>query len=127
MNYIQIQEDAIRKYRVTINTTSKCWRRMHAHIKSRTICKWRPVNSAKATFELLHEIGHIETTTSKMRRCEEEYHATAWALERCREYGVTVPKNLIDLYQAYIDRELDRGIRRGGVGYPSPESLRLVP
>ena len=114
MTYQQIQEDAIKRYRVTIDEESKCRRRMHAHVKERRICKWHPKNSALATFELLHEIGHVETKTGLMRRCESEYAATQWALERCNEYGVIVPDNIIKRYQDYIWRELDRGIRRRG-------------
>lgn len=114
MTYQQIQEDAIKRYRVTIDEDSKCRRRMHAHVKERRICKWHSKSSALATFELLHEIGHVETKTRDMRRCESEFAATQWALERCKEYGVDVPDNIVKRYQDYIWRELDRGIRRNG-------------
>lgn len=124
MNYKQIQEEVVKKYRIKIKEHSDCWGRMHAHIKTRTICKWHPKNSVQATFDLLHEIGHIETTTSQMRRCEEEYYATKWALERCKEYGIDVPIKTIQEYQDYIDDELARGKRRGGQGYP--KSLILI-
>lgn len=124
MTYRQIQEHIIETYRVTIREHSDCWYRMHAHVKDRTICKWRPKNSARCTFDLLHEVGHIETTTSKMRRCEAEYYATVWAIERCKEYGMSVPESVRKAYQEYIYRELDRGIRRGGTGYN--KDFRLV-
>jgi len=65
----------------------------------------------------MHEVGHIETTKSWMRRAESEYYATMWALDRCREYGLTVPEKTLKTYQDYIDRELKRGMRRGGSGY----------
>lgn len=123
MTYQQIQEDAIKKYRVTIDEDSKCRKRMHAHVKERRICKWHPKNSALATFELLHEIGHVETKTSHMRRCESEYAATQWALERCKEYGVKVPEKVLKRYQDYIWRELDRGIRRKGTFLPNMKEL----
>lgn len=123
MTYQQIQEDAIKKYRVTIDEDSKCRKRMHAHVKERRICKWHPKNSALATFELLHEIGHVETKTSRMRRCESEYAATQWALERCKEYGVKVPEKVLKRYQDYIWRELDRGIRRKGTFLPNMKEL----
>ena len=119
MNYKQIQEDVIRKYNITIDEHSKCYRRMHAHVKERKVCKWIPKNSIQATFDLFHEIGHIETTTSGMRRMEKELYATLWAFDRCRDYGIKIPQKTFQLYRDYIYQELDRGIRRGGKGYPS--------
>ena len=117
MNYREIQNEVIRKYRVTINENSKCWDRMHVHPRKRMICKWHPKNSSVATFELLHEIGHLENNTSSMRRAEQEYYATVWALEQCEKYGVRISEKLWLRYQAYIDMEKDRGIRRGGKRY----------
>lgn len=125
MNYKEIQEDVIKRYRITINENSKCRSRMHAHPKKRMVCKWHPKSSALATFELLHEIGHIENNTADMRRCEEEYYATVWAIERCKEYGVVIPEKIINDYQQYIWMERDRGVRRHGVNYPSKEELTL--
>jgi len=59
-----------------------------------------------------------------MRRCEEEYYATVWALEKCKEYGIKVPEKIIKDYQDYIDMEYDRGVRRGGK-LPPLETLQL--
>lgn len=118
--YEQIQQEVIAKYHVTVTDGATCpcgWRRTHAHIKERKICKWKQANSLRSTFNLLHEIGHIETTTSSMRRCESEYFATVWAIVRCREYGISVPPYIIERYQAYIDMEKSRGQRRGGDSY----------
>ena len=120
MTYLEIQNEVIEKYGVDICDGSKCqddWRRTHAHVKERRVCKWKQANSIQSTFTLLHEVGHIMTTKSNMRRCESEFYATVWALERCKEYGLRVPEKTVKLYQDYIDREKDRGIRRGGTGY----------
>lgn len=120
MKYIDIQNEVIRKYRIDICDGTKCkndWSRTHAHVKVRRVCKWKQTNSIKSTFTLLHEVGHIETTKSTMRRAEEEYFATIWALDRCKEYGIKVPEKIIKEYQDYIDMEIDRGKRRGGTGY----------
>lgn len=122
--YTAIQNEVISKYRIKLDEYSTCWGRTHAHVKERRICKWHPKNSIASTFDLLHEIGHIETTKSNMRRCEEEYYATQWAIDKCKEYGLTIPDNIIKLYQDYIDRELARGQRRHGSGYDA-ESLKL--
>lgn len=119
--YIDIQNDVIAKYRIDLCDGSKCkrdWSRTHAHVKMRRVCKWKQKNSIQATFELFHEIGHIETTKSHMRRCESEYYATIWAIQMFREYGLNVPEKTINDYQDYIDREVDRGKRRGGKNYP---------
>lgn len=115
--FTDIQNDVIRKYRIVIDEHSACWGRMHAHVRERRVCKWHPKNSVQATFDLLHEVGHVVNNKSTMRRCEEEYHATVWALERAREYGLEIPDKIIADYQRYINMELDRGKRRHGEGY----------
>lgn len=119
--FVDIQNEVIKKYRVDICDGTRCndgdWRRTHTHIKQRRVCKWKQANSITSTFTLLHEIGHIETTKSGMRRCEEEYHATVWAINKCQDFGLEVPERIIKTYQDYIDREMERGKRRGGNGY----------
>lgn len=120
MTYTEIQDEVIRKYRIDLCDGTKCendWSRTHAHIRLRRVCKWKQANSVQSTFTLFHEIGHIETTKSWMRRAEEEYYATEWAIARCEEYGIQVPAKTIGEYQRYIDREVARGKRRGGSDY----------
>ena len=120
MSYIDIQNEVISKYKIDICDGTKCkndWRRTHAHVKERRVCKWKQANSVQSTFTLFHEIGHIMTTKSTMRRAESEYYATLWAMEEMKKYGLEVPQKTIDEYQEYIDMEIDRGIRRGGSGY----------
>ena len=127
MNYKEIQNEVIKKYRVDLCDGTRCkdgdWSRTHAHVKTRRVCKWKQANSVQSTFTLFHEIGHIEMTKAGMRRAEEEYYATVWALERCKEYGIEVPAKTIRAYQDYIDREKARGLRRGGRGYAE---LKLI-
>ena len=117
--YIEIQNEVIKTYRIRLDPCSDCWSRTHAHVKQRRICKWHQKNSVASTFELLHEIGHVETTKGGMRRCEAEYYATAWAIMKSKEYGLEIPDNIKKEYQDYIDLELGRGIRRHGSNYPS--------
>jgi len=120
--YLKIQADAIRRYRIDLCDGTKCpegdGRRTHAHVRKRRICKWRPKNSAESTFELFHEIGHIETGRGAMRRAEEEWAATVWAIDRFRELGMTVPPRTMLEYQRYILLEVSRGLRRRASGYP---------
>lgn len=118
MTLIEIQNEVIARYNIIIVKNSTCWRRMHAHINERKICKWEQKASLKCTFELFHEIGHIETTKNGMRRAEEEYYATCWAIDRFKEYNLTLEPKTMMLFQWYILHELDRGLRRGGKGYP---------
>ena len=117
MTLKEIQDEVIAKYRIKIEPHSKCWRRMHAHVKQRKICKWIQKSSLQCTFDLFHEIGHIETTTSSMRRAESEYYATIWAIDRFNEYNLEVPDNVMRVYHEYIQEEIARGKRRGGTGY----------
>lgn len=120
MTYIEIQNEVIKKYRIDLCDGTKCkndWSRMHAHPKQRRVCKWKQKNSVQATFDLFHEIGHIENNHGKMRRAEEEYFATVWAINKANEYGIKLPGKIIKEYQDYIDMEIDRGKRRGGSDY----------
>lgn len=52
-----------------------------------------------------------------MRRAEEEYYATIWAIDRLKEYGLPLKKQEIYSYQRYILLEMKRGERRGGNQY----------
>lgn len=116
--YIEICEDAVRRYRIDLCDGTKCsndWSRMHAHVKLRRVCKFKFRNSINAVFDLLNEIGHIETTKSSMRRCESEFFATVWAIKTAKEvYHLEFPESIIKRYQEYINREWDRGKRCGG-------------
>ena len=119
--FTQIQEAVIQRFNIDICDGTKCrndWRRTHCHPKIRRVCKWKQANSMESTFTLLHEVGHIQTFKTSMRRAESEYYATVWAIQACREYDLTVPDKIIEKYQRYIDMEIDRGKRRGGKNYP---------
>ena len=117
MTYKDIQAQVVERFRVKLDEHSCCYGRMHAHVRERRVCKWHPKNSVQATFDLLHEVGHIETNRSGMRRAEQEYYATKWALDRAAEYGLEIPASVRKEYQDYINMEVERGKRRGGTGY----------
>lgn len=130
MTLIEIQNEVLRKYHIDLCDGTKCkndWQRTHAHPKERRVCKWKQSASIRSTFDLFHEIGHIETHTSKMRRCESEYAATVWAIERMKEYGIAdkISPVIKRDYQWYIHDELERGLRRHGNGLPTREALTL--
>lgn len=118
--FTDIQDDIIKRYRIDICDGTKCkndWSRTHAHPKKRRVCKWNQANSFESTFTLLHEVGHIEGNASWMRRCEQEWYATAWAIEEALELGLEIPDKTLKDYQDYIDMEKRRGLRRGGKNY----------
>lgn len=131
MTLIEIQNEVIKKYRIDLCDGTRCkdgdWDRTHAHPKQRRVCKWKQSSSIPSTLDLFHEIGHVETSTSKMRRCESEYAATVWAIERMKEYGIAgkISDKQKARYQNYIYDELDRGLRRHGQDLPTKEALTL--
>ena len=123
--YIDIQHALVRKYRITIDTYSSCWSRMNVHPRERRVCKFAYANSYRRTFSLMHEIGHIEGSNSKARRCEDEYNATQWAIDHLADYGLEPDKEIIASYQRYINREHARGVRRHCKTLPPLETLQL--
>ena len=101
-NLLEIQKDLILRYHIIIDEHSTCRMRMHAHIDERKVCKWKPKNSMRCTFDLFHEVGHIETTKQGMKRAEQEYYATCWVIDRCREYNLAIPEEVLHIYQRYM-------------------------
>jgi hypothetical protein len=114
IDYIALQNEAIKKFNAVIVQNSECWSRMHAHCKdnSRRICKWKQVNSYSSLFDLLHEIGHLETWNTALKRCESESQATKWAIERLKEFGLPIKRKKAQAYKDYIARTYQRGVRR---------------
>lgn len=119
--FIELENYFIDKYKIDLCDGTKCkdgdWGRTHAHPKQRRVCKWKQTNSVESLFELLHEIGHIEASTSNMRRAEDEFCATLFAIGQLNAHNITIPDKIIDEYQKYIDMTKARGIRRGGKDY----------
>ena len=131
MTYTDIQNEVVKRYQIDLCDGTRCkagdWRRTHAHPNARRVCKWKQANSVESTFTLLHEIGHVENNNSKMRRCEAEYHATAWAIGIMKQYGISdkISAKTKRCFQSYILNERMRGVRRGGANYPTEEQLTL--
>ena len=56
--FLDIQQDAIKRYGVTLCYGELCkddWQRTHVHIREKKICKWYPKNSIQSTITLLHK------------------------------------------------------------------------
>ena len=77
-------------------------------------------------FAFLHEIGHVMTNTSKMKRCLQEYLATQWAIEEAKKIGFIVPKSFLYTYQMYIWRWRDESIKHKGKNVPTKEELTII-
>ena len=54
-------------------------------------------------FDLLHEIGHLESNTAGMTRQEMEYFATKWALERMKLYDFKLSEKRQKEFDDYIN------------------------
>lgn len=126
MTFKDVQDDIIKRYGINLDPHSTCRMRTHAHPSERRVCKWIPEDTIRSTFTLLHEVGHVETHKTTMRRSESEWHATVWAIDRCREYGIEIPESILYIYQRYILLELYRGLRRHGKGYSEMNLYRYA-
>lgn len=65
----------------------------------------------------LHEVGHhVIGFHTYSRRCEEEYHAWAWALAQMRELGIKPDQRVnrrVELSMRYaVDKALRRGLKQ---------------
>lgn len=76
-------------------------------------------------FALLHEIGHIMTNTTKMKRYEQEYLATQWALDEAKRIGFKVKRKTIKTYQEYIFDWRERSIKLKAKSVLPKEALVL--
>jgi hypothetical protein len=111
--YKELQLSEVEYHKVILDEKSVCWQRTHVHVKERRICKHTPKESYPSLLTLLHEIGHIYTDKSGMKRCEQESEATMWAVNRLKELGLPIKRKYIKPYKDYIRMTYNRGVRRG--------------
>jgi len=83
----------------------------------------KPTN--ESTFDLLHEIGHIRTNTSKMKRCEQEFFATQWAIDEFKKCGYSISDKRKKEFQNYIFKWRETGIKLKAKNMPTKEQLIL--
>lgn len=76
-------------------------------------------------FDLLHEIGHIETNVAGMKRCEEEFYATQWAIKKMKKYDCEISDLRKKEFQNYIWKWREIGMKLGGKNMPSKSQLAL--
>ena len=112
--YGDLAIEYLRKHEIELRTNSVCWSRPHAHVKGRIICKMALPRGRVSFFHFLHEVGHIAHPKGGVGyRAQEEYWATEYAKDEMRKCGISVPRKTLAEYSDYIQRTLDRGIRRG--------------
>lgn len=63
---------------------------------------YRDYPSLVHVFDILHEVGHLETNTLDMETYQMEYLATVWALNAARKERIYVAPMTIANYQRYI-------------------------
>ena len=80
---------------------------------------------SRSLFDLLHEIGHLKTNTKGMKRCEEEFYATQWAIKQMKEYCFDLSPDDKEIFQNYIWQWRETGIKLKGKNIPSKEQLTL--
>ena len=78
-----------------------------------------------SVFSLLHEIGHILTNTTQMKRCEQEFLATQWAIDEAKNIGFPLKKLYIDAYQSYIWEWRTNAIKHKAKKVPTIGQLTL--
>ena len=62
----------------------------------------------------LHEVGHHVIGFDRYKkRCEEEYHAWAWAIRKMRELGVEPDARVERRVQLSMQYAVDKAVRRG--------------
>ncbi len=68
----------------------------------------------------LHEIGHHVIGFDDQRlRCEEEYRAWRWALNRMRELKITPDARVLDRVDRSLQYAVEQALRRGGAKLPA--------
>lgn len=123
----EIQNEIINKYKDVIDlrvTTEEA----HCYVPEKIVY----INGSKflyptneSIFDFLHEIGHIMTNTKKMKRCEEEFYATQWAIKEIKKYGLEISTKRKSEFQNYVWAWRETGMKLKGKNMPSKENLIL--
>lgn len=102
----------VRRWRRTM--TGCAWR---AFYHNGRVINWIEAPQPKSPISLaifLHEIGHhvIGFSTYK-RRCEEEYHAWAWAITHMRQLGIEPDHRVMTRFARSMEYAVAKAVRRG--------------
>ncbi len=126
---MNLQTKLIRKYRdegIKIDTGD--YPRAYCYVETKTIkfnydSLFEP--DEESLFDLLHEVGHIKTNTSKMKSCEREYYATVWAIKEIKKYGYMITDQRKREYQNYIWKFRETAIKHRAKVVPTKEEMTL--
>jgi hypothetical protein len=67
----------------------------------------------------LHEVGHHAIGFNRYKkRCEEEYHAWVWAIDRMREMGVEPDDRVARRFELSMQYAVNKAVRRGIMSVP---------
>ena len=101
----------------------------HCHLKEQEIhfpiANFNNPNS-RDVFDMLHEIGHLKTNKKGMKRCEEEYYATQWAIKEMKKYKFKLKDEDKKIFQEYIWNWRETGIKLKGKNMPNKNQLTLI-
>ena len=124
--YCAIVDDMKRQFALRVkkwrrNMSGCAWRVYHADGRS---VNWIESPYPKTPISLaifLHEVGHhvIGFDTYK-RRCEEEYHAWVWAIERMKQLGVEPDERVWRRFDLSMQYAVGKAVRRGIKHLPQP-------
>ena len=69
----------------------------------------------------LHEVGHHAIGFNRYRtRCQEEYHAWQWAIERMMQLGIQPDAKVMRRFELSMRYAVGKAVRRGIRSLPSP-------
>jgi hypothetical protein len=75
----------------------------------------------------LHEVGHHVIGFERYkRRCEEEYHVWAWAIEEMRRLGVDPNEKVLKRFELSMQYAVGKAMRRGMKNFPE-QLLQFIP
>ena len=107
-------EHDIRVRRWRANMTGCAWR---VYYHDGKVINWVEAPRPKTPISLaifLHEVGHHVIGFDSYRlRCEEEYHAWAWALDAMRRVGVEPDEKVNRRFDLSMRYAVDKAVRRG--------------
>ena len=69
---------------------------------NKRVRNWKQENTVESTYILLHEIGHTEAYWNV--QFIDEYEASVFAIKKCRELGLNLPREIVAHNQANILR-----------------------
>lgn len=110
MDYMKIQNDIFdeyNKYSVAPTVANRASAVIGSNIIIFPISK-RENPDENSIFDLLHEIGHLETNSASMKTVDKEFLATVWAIEKIKEYNIKLSKERKELWQNYIYSFIDQ-------------------